>query len=291
MSTLSRGPETLNHLFRECVFTCCLWSLITAPPDTISYQDLDFQSWLKAHCTYKAASYTNGWSTMFSFTIWAIWYFRNQLVHNKHHSSVSEVKDFVYKKVGEFNQALNSPSTRNSSITIHVGWAAPSSGFIKLNTDGSALGNPGLAGAGGVFRDELGRWILGFSHHVGHTSSLAAELWAIRDGLSIALSKGFNKIVLETDSKIAMALIDKCNCDYHSLGTLVTDCRILLGHIPDLQIKHIYREANAVADQLAKKGAKSTNHFVMYNSCPTDLGHILYSDIIGNLFPRTVVPI
>ncbi|GKU89499.1 hypothetical protein SLEP1_g3628 [Rubroshorea leprosula] len=99
----------------------------------------------------------------------------------------------------------------------------PPIGFIKLNTDGSALGNSDLADAGGVLRDDLGRRILGFSRHVGHITSLVAELWAIRYGLSIALSKGFNKLVLETDSKVAMTLIDKCNCDYHSLG-----------HIPDM---------------------------------------------------------
>ena len=33
---------------------------------------------------------------------------------------------------------------------------------MKLNTDGSANGNPGLAGCGGVIRDDARRWIVVF---------------------------------------------------------------------------------------------------------------------------------
>ena len=34
-----------------------------------------------------------------------------------------------------------------------IRWHIPPSPFLKLNMNGSALGNPGLAGAGGVLRD------------------------------------------------------------------------------------------------------------------------------------------
>ena len=34
-----------------------------------------------------------------------------------------------------------------------IRWYTPPSPFLKLNMDGSALGNPGLADAGGVLRD------------------------------------------------------------------------------------------------------------------------------------------
>ena len=57
--------------------------------------------------------------------------------------------------------------------------------YLKLNTDGSALGNPGPVGAaggggGGVLRDHRGRWIIGFSLHVGLTTNNMAELAAVR---------------------------------------------------------------------------------------------------------------
>lgn len=53
---------------------------------------------------------------------------------------------------------------------IHVGrverriaWKKPEGSWLKLNTDGASRGNPGVATAGGVLRDEEGRWCGGFA--------------------------------------------------------------------------------------------------------------------------------
>lgn len=35
-----------------------------------------------------------------------------------------------------------------------VGWDKPENGWIKLNIDGAAKGNPGWAGGGGILQDE-----------------------------------------------------------------------------------------------------------------------------------------
>lgn len=42
---------------------------------------------------------------------------------------------------------------------MNFSWS--STGFIKLNFDGASKGNPGLAGMGGLFRDDHGKtkWI------------------------------------------------------------------------------------------------------------------------------------
>lgn len=57
-------------------------------------------------------------------------------------------------------------STRGDQIShksvVNISWHSPPLGFIKLNTDGSALSNPGQLGVGGVFRDEFGNWMGGF---------------------------------------------------------------------------------------------------------------------------------
>lgn len=61
-------------------------------------------------------------------------------------------------------------------ITRSFRWEKPTQGWLKLNTDGSSVGNPGLAGCRGAIRDDAGRWIIGFSRRIGMTSSFAAEL-------------------------------------------------------------------------------------------------------------------
>ena len=46
----------------------------------------------------------------------------------------------------------------------------PPNPFIKINTNGSALGNPSIAGAGGILRDL----------HVGLATNNMAELAAVK---------------------------------------------------------------------------------------------------------------
>ena len=70
------------------------------------------------------------------------------------------------------------------SPVIAVGRAKPSERWVKLNTDGSVKGSPGMGGCGGLLHDCHGNWILGFARAIGLTLSIAAKLWAIRDGLA-----------------------------------------------------------------------------------------------------------
>ena len=41
-------------------------------------------------------------------------------------------------------------------IVRPIQWSKPEASWLKLNTDGSSLGNPGLAGGGGLIRNEEG---------------------------------------------------------------------------------------------------------------------------------------
>ncbi|GKV12720.1 hypothetical protein SLEP1_g23837 [Rubroshorea leprosula] len=145
-----------------------------------------------------------------------------------------------------------------------------------------------MAGAGRVFRDHLGNWILGFARNIGHTTSIVAELWAIRDGLKLAVSRGYNGLILETDSRTALTLLHAENCNFHSLAVLISDCRVLLRQLPDVQTTHIYREANSVADCLAKIGTRLNNPFAVFEQCNMNVAMLLLSDTIGNSVPRDV---
>ena len=49
---------------------------------------------------------------------------------------------------------------------MKVGWLRPPVSWYKLNSDGSSLGNPGLAG-GGLIRNDSGDWVKGYARSVG----------------------------------------------------------------------------------------------------------------------------
>ena len=92
----------------------------------------------------------------------------------------------------------------------------PPAPYIKINTDGSAISNSGLAELGGILRDHSGVWILRFSLHLGLASNNMAELAAVQQGLALAWDMGFKFIQLEIDSSVVL------------LGYLITMSLILL---------------------------------------------------------------
>ncbi|GKV23781.1 hypothetical protein SLEP1_g33477 [Rubroshorea leprosula] len=284
------GPETLTHIFRECQYAALFWNSIIPQSISTYNQNLDFKSWIKVNVgVHNSPPSSSTWPTVFSYAVWSIWYSRNQLVHDNKHISIFDLKCSTLDRAQEFIRLQPALTTFQPKTIVSVGWSPPSPGFAKLNTDGSALTNPGIAGAGGLLRDHLGRWMVGFSRSIGWTTSIAAELWAIRDGLEIAAGKGISKTIVETDSKVAVLLIESIDTTLHSLGTLISDCRWLLRLFTDARISHIYREANAAADFLAKLGSTSANDFVLYEESPPGLSSILYHDLIGTSFPRTIV--
>ena len=114
---------------------------------------------------------------------------------------------------------------KNSNFTMKcIRWEKPRSDW-KLNMDGSFLGNPGLAGGGGVIRDDTSNWVVGFSRRIGITLSFEAELWALRDGLTICVDRNFQAIEVEMDAKTTINFLQKTNQTNPIISPLLDDCR------------------------------------------------------------------
>ncbi|KAK7318547.1 hypothetical protein RJT34_03250 [Clitoria ternatea] len=77
----------------------------------------------------------------------------------------------------------------------------------QINTDGSSLGNPGLAGYGVLLHDQSGNWVVGYNDPIGIATSLQAELSAIHYEFILALDRGYHKVICNSDSKLAENLI------------------------------------------------------------------------------------
>ncbi|GLT71848.1 hypothetical protein SLA2020_438390 [Shorea laevis] len=165
-------------------------------------------------------------------------------------------------------------------------WEKPPEGYFKLNTDGSAHGNPGPASAGGVIRDHMGRWISGFACKIGYTSSLRAELWGIREGLILAYQRNIHNLIVEVDSMVAAQLLGSGISSHHPFYTLILDCREILSRIPRTSIQHVYREANQCADALTGIAHLQPLDFAVFDCCPPALLLYYEADMMGTCFPR-----
>lgn len=118
-----------------------------------------------------------------------------------------------------------------------VRWERSRRGWWKLNTDGSSMGNPGLAGGGGIVRDEMGSWVMGFSRNIGATSSFEAELWALRDGLSICVEKYYLAIEVELDAKAIIDILLNPNQANSFVYPPLEDCKHLASDIVCMRYK------------------------------------------------------
>ena len=71
---------------------------------------------------------------------------------------------------------------------IQVRWLPPPFSWMKLNSDGSSMGNLGLVGGGGLICNENGEWVKGYTRAIGYATNVAAKLWALRDGIWLCIS-------------------------------------------------------------------------------------------------------
>ncbi|CAL1387602.1 unnamed protein product [Linum trigynum] len=110
----------------------------------------------------------------------------------------------------------------------YIHWCFPRSGWLKLNVDGASEGNSGLAGAGGIIRDECGKWVAGFVAKIGEALAALAELWAIMYGLQLAHKVGCAFIFVESDSQLAVGLINGRHDPVHPYASILALIRRLL---------------------------------------------------------------
>ena len=180
----------------------------------------------------------------------------------------------------EYNHCASSHTAVKRMVLKSIRWEKPNTGWKKLNIDGSLVDSLGLAGGGGVVRDDQGNWVIGFARRIGPVNSFIAELWSLRDGLFLCVQAQVQALIVEMDAK---ALVDDFSNQTNSnviISPLMKDCRQLASQIPQVSFRHVYRETNRCADQLAKLGSSMEIDFVVFSS-PVDIISVVESDCHG----------
>ena len=152
-------------------------------------------------------------------------------------------------------------------------------GLVQIEYRWFIFGNPGLAGGGGVIRNHLGDWVGGFSRAIGVTTSVQAELRALKNGLNLAIDLGILNLEIEMDSLVAVECVNSISTPNVFFSTIVTDCRSLMERFEKCSLKHIFREANGCADLLTKAGCDQNSNFISFPNAPTYVLEALAFDV------------
>nr|GMD63469.1 non-LTR retroelement reverse transcriptase-like [Ipomoea batatas] len=61
-----------------------------------------------------------------------------------------------------------------------------------------------------------------------------------------------------------------------------------MANFNEVQVRHVYREQNRLADALAKRASRAPAHYTEFLEVPCDLARIIEEDLIGKQFVRHV---
>ena len=138
----------------------------------------------------------------------------------------------------EYEHCVKVPRAITKQVVKRVRWEKPEARWFRLNSDGSSMGNLGPASSGGLIRNGEGDWVCGYARKIGVTTSFAAKLWGLRDGLLHCFNLHLPAIEIEIDAKSIVDLLNNPKNANNVISALVDDYRYLINQLPQTQIKH-----------------------------------------------------
>ncbi|KAL8503397.1 hypothetical protein ACS0TY_022219 [Phlomoides rotata] len=297
-SLCCKHAETLDHLFIHCEFADFAIRKITSAFQVDIDTSLGFHHTLLLALRMKfsqrlSSMWRMAWTTLF----WFLWKTRNLAVHEDvrpvRTSFIAQLWIFIGEaKTGELGYMENSVvdlvclnsfnvplHARPPTKVITVRWIPPMVGWVKLNSDGSMV--DGRIAGGGVFRDSMGFVIGAFAQKWGSGLPFEAELRAAMSGLTIAITRGWHRIHLESDSKYVVSAFTEpssliipwwLRAEWDWVQEQITPIQ--------LRVSHIYREGNSVADFLV--GYRAIESFIWWDTTPDLVRHLVTKDRYAN---------
>ncbi|KAK1562612.1 hypothetical protein Q3G72_014800 [Acer saccharum] len=245
------------------------WDVETCPNSSL-------KDWFMGWAGLSRSSKSNrAWNTLFFALTWTIWEARNQKVFHDTLISVANAADMLkfrlalwFKHHGKGSSLPVSTMMLNIKEScsdpkpvkkrVGVAWSPPIGSALKFNVDGSARGNPGNAGVGGVLRDNSGKVLGLFSASVGMLDSNSAELLAIHKAVSLCTMSVYLhgvEIEIVSDSFVVVDWVNSSGVGCLEHVNTIFDIRNALANLGNTRVIFNPRSSNTFADALSKNGS------------------------------------
>jgi ribonuclease HI len=206
-----------------------------------------------------------------------LWFRRNQVVHGGEMQSPISVMKQAKEQIDTFERATAS-RVHNSTSAVPINkekkWEKPPMNFVKVNWDAAISKEHNITGVGVILRDHRGDVIASFcTHKPTAMEPASAEAMAAWYATEICKQMDARYIILEGDAKeITQAL--QCGSLWRgSYCMLIDEARRNLQQLCEWHVRHVFREANEVAHNLAKV-AISRREETMWNGNYPDCIHV-----------------
>ncbi|KAF7806896.1 protein lin-12 [Senna tora] len=248
--------ETLLHTLRDCRKVKPLWMKLVHPSHWHVFFGLGRMDWLEKNLSSSFGRSGKPWESVFAIAAWIFWKIRNAEIFQSQEAEITNPVNHVLHLVDSFTRAQSRQDVgfykHHVNSPVLVCWQKPESGWVKINVDAARQETLKKVACGGVARDWQGNVLAGFTRNIGECSTLAGELWAILHGLEVAWSLVIKKVHLESNSLMAVNLINHPTQRCHPCFGILFGIKQFLQHKWSVRVDHVYREGNMAADAYAK---------------------------------------
>ncbi|CAN6707714.1 unnamed protein product [Malus baccata var. baccata] len=228
-----------------------------------------------------------------AFTCWHIWKSRCDFLFNNLNLNPRRVLDDISLSVSVFKDSIPTsgtsmvPSPRNGDGAlpsprigeVEVRWAPPNPGTIKINVDASWVASSGMGYTGAVARNSEGGFMAACRYRIRANSVAMAEALAILHGCELGATKGWDSIMVESDSLESISCLrDLARKGSWETFPILRKCSRMESVFQDCRWSWIPRLANLAADLLASRQCKEACDFVWVDRPPSSLIHVLCND-------------
>ncbi|KAA3469009.1 reverse transcriptase [Gossypium australe] len=246
------GVETVDHLFRDCSFTKQILQGMDVA-DSEDNREPTWKDWLVKEfnmqntkiCEVKAIVY------------WALWYNRNKVRHEGVRGHVRDILAFIKAYHTEVS-SLRVFTIQTTSIHKEV-TKRSISGIIARNKDGLVMA------ACTCPWDNI-------------PDPTTAEARACLQAIDMAEGMGFHEICVEGDS---LTVINKINSEMEDRSIISSLIKEIRGRLPKFRVfsfRHIPREANRVAHEMASEGKNYAEPRYWIEEAPASVERLVAQD-------------
>jgi ribonuclease HI len=138
-----------------------------------------------------------------------------------------------------------------------------------FNIDASYDDNNGCGSTGAIIRDSSGEMITSTNNYIPQlVDALMMEAYALKEGMMLAEYIGGNRLIVQSDCMEVVEIIKNGGFMRNSAAAIYDECNIVWGGFQEISIKHLSREANQVAHELARQALLTKVFFVCGTMIP-----------------------
>lgn len=273
--------ESIEHIFFRCEWTNEVWGNCGIIfPDRIR-SIVSLKQWiLSLHSAFGSSFFEK--LGIIAQLCWAIWKQRNDRIFSNTHPDPIRLIRQALRVHGEFLAAAYSKANvpeRTIEDRNDQTWQRPPNDRWKFNCDGAYNPSDKSAAFAVLVRNSDGA-VVDINHgRIKVSSALAAEAWAVRIAVAMAVAWGKKEAIIESDCKVLVDLLQPDHANTNWTIQAIIDDIVSLSVNANFVFSWCNRKVNSCAHWIASNSRIGLLSFISPCNIPSKLCSLIRMDI------------